>query len=138
MASRNPTGERHRPAVHFLGRASEAQCVLTLQTLGEFFHVGTRKGRTAPRDATALIETCRLCLRSRLPIRTALDAALSLVIEHGLAFWDALLWATLQCAGCAVLLSEDCQNGRTPGAVTFLNPFLRENEERLAAPLTPA
>ncbi len=42
---------------------------------------------------------------------------------HGLAFYDALVVAATIQAGCAVLYSEDMQDGRVIGGVTIRNPF---------------
>lgn len=52
-------------------------------------------------------------------LRTALTA----VARHRLSFWDAMLWAVAQEAGCRYLLSEDYQSGRRLGGVTFVDPF---------------
>ena len=42
---------------------------------------------------------------------------------YNISFWDAMLWATARRAGCTLLLSEDFQDGRVLGGVTFRNPF---------------
>ena len=44
--------------------------------------------------------------------------------EHGLSFCDALLWATCDRVGIRYLLTEDFQDRRVIGRVTYLNPFL--------------
>ncbi len=43
--------------------------------------------------------------------------------QHGLPYWDALIWATAKLAGIPVVLSEDFQDGREIEGVTFQNPF---------------
>ena len=60
-----------------------------------------------------------------------IEAAMHAHAEHGLPFWDALLWAVCARAGVTLLASEDFQNGRTLGRVTFLNPFDPANAVRL-------
>jgi predicted nucleic acid-binding protein len=55
-------------------------------------------------------------------------------LEHGLPVWDALIWAVCDRAGVEVLASEDFQNGRRLGRVTFLNPFDPANALRLGLP----
>ena len=57
--------------------------------------------------------------------------------RHGLSFWDALLWATADRVGVRYLLTEDFQDGRTLGGVTFVDPFKGANE-RLLAEILPA
>lgn len=53
--------------------------------------------------------------------------ALRAVGEHGLSFWDALLWATVRRAGVGLLISEDFQDGRTIEGVRVINPFAPGN-----------
>jgi len=45
------------------------------------------------------------------------------------AYWDGLILAAAEQAGCSWLLSEDFQPGRRYGAVTVINPLLRRPEE---------
>jgi predicted nucleic acid-binding protein len=45
------------------------------------------------------------------------------VDSAGLSYWDALILASAEEAGCGYLLSEDFQTGRTFGTVTVVNPF---------------
>jgi predicted nucleic acid-binding protein len=70
-------------------------------------------------------------LRQPIPIEAAAEedllAALDLVRNHRLAFWDAMMCATASRAGLQYLLSEDMQDGRRLGALTILNPFRLEN-----------
>ena len=40
-----------------------------------------------------------------------------------LTYWDGLIVAAAEQAGCAWLLSEDFQAGRKLGRVTVVNPF---------------
>jgi predicted nucleic acid-binding protein len=48
--------------------------------------------------------------------------------EAQLSYWDGLIVAAAEQAGCAWLLSEDFQAGRKFGFVTIVNPF-RERPE---------
>ena len=57
--------------------------------------------------------------------------------RHGLSFWDALLWATADRIGVRYLLTEDFQDARVLGGVTFLDPF-RDGNERLLAEILPS
>ncbi len=54
---------------------------------------------------------------------TAVSTAMSLVIEHPLSFWDALLIATVKEAGVSHLLTEDMQDGRSVLGVSLINPL---------------
>ncbi len=119
-------GEKHTHAVRLVDAAVDWNCVLALQALNEFFAATTRKRMMPVADAVAQVEDwLRL-----FPIQTAgpatLRRAMAAVREHGLSFWDAMLWATAREAGCGILLSEDFQHGRVLGGVRFHNPFLEE------------
>lgn len=125
-------GARHAIARTLVDRANLVDSVLTLQALGELFHVLTRKLRQPA--AIARSDVARL--QQAFPVVAADEACLSqamdAVAKHSLSFWDAMLWATVHEAGCEVLLSEDLQNGRTLGGVSILNPFDPANDEQLA------
>jgi predicted nucleic acid-binding protein len=122
-AAESQAGQRHRVVAQPVRHAGRADSFLTLQTLGEFFHVVTRKGKVAPVDAAAVVES----LQATFPIKAADPgipaAALAAVLQHGLTFWDAMLWVTVQQAGGHLLLTEDFQDDRWLGSVTFVNPF---------------
>jgi predicted nucleic acid-binding protein len=66
-------------------------------------------------------------LQAVFPVAAAtpgiLDDAITALSEHGIAFWDAMLWACAREAGCTLLLSEDFQHGRELKGVRFHNPF---------------
>jgi predicted nucleic acid-binding protein len=56
---------------------------------------------------------------------------------HKTSFWDALLLASANSAGCSHFLSEDLNDGQAYGDVTVVNPFRHMPEDVLgaAAPL---
>ncbi len=64
--------------------------------------------------------------------KSTLEAALDIVVDHRLQLWDALILAAAGEAGCALLLSEDMQDGFTALGVTVVNPFAAEIDRRLA------
>ncbi len=119
-------GDRHDRAVAIITRARNWNCVLVLQTLGEFFAASTRKGLMSPADAAVHVEDW---LRV-FPVETAgpgtLRQAMAVVQERRLPFWDAMLWATARQAGCTLLLSEDFQHGQVLGGVRFHDPFVED------------
>lgn len=130
-------GDKHAIALDIVERAFNADSVLTLQCLGEFFHVVTRKDRLDAKSATLFVR--RFC--AVFPVIdanvTTLEQAMDGVNRHGLAFWDAMLWATARDAGCRVILSEDFQDGQTLEGVTFLNPFAVRNRDLVERTLYP-
>jgi predicted nucleic acid-binding protein len=127
-------GRRHATAVDLVERAlGSGETVLILQTLAEFYTMVTRKLETSPDDACSFL----VGLRAALPVYSAtepdLDKAMAGTQRHGLSFWDAMLWATADRIGVRYLLTEDFQDGRVLGGVTFVNPFEGRNEALLAA-----
>jgi predicted nucleic acid-binding protein len=52
-----------------------------------------------------------------------LEGAWLLQDRHKLSWWDALIVAAAQSAGCRYLLSEDFQEGYDWGDMTVVNPF---------------
>ena len=116
-------GERHLRSIELVGRAAERDCVLTLQSLAEFFHATTRKNLLGPSDAGSFVRDWLEVFEVVPATSAALADAMSAVDEHRLSFWDAMLWATARQAGCSAIVSEDMQHGRRLGGVEFVNPF---------------
>jgi predicted nucleic acid-binding protein len=114
---------KRRVALDLVRRARSRDCIITLQSLGELFRVLTGKFRRPPAEASAAVRD----LRSAVPVVAADEAclidAMDAVIGHQLSFWDAMIWATVKRAGCSLLLSEDGDDGRMLGGVTWVNPF---------------
>ena len=128
-------GDNYATALDLIARAARADCVLTLQSLSEFYHVSTRKALLDPVEAAAFVRDWHTVFSVRAADMRALDRAMDAVRDHAIGFWDALLWATARLAGCRLLLSEDFQDGRSLGGVLFLNPFNPDNAAVLDAAL---
>lgn len=123
----NAVQEKHSRAVQLLTDLAEHSSVLTLQALGEFYHVVTRKKLLSTEIASEIIEEWT----TLFPVVSAQPPMLARAIhatrKHQIPFWDAMLWATAREAGVTVLFSEDFQHGQTMGGVRFCNPFLEKN-----------
>jgi predicted nucleic acid-binding protein len=122
--------ERVSRARDLLARAMRAATgVLLLQSLAEFSNVGIRKAGIPAEDIGRIVQSwCAV-----LPVQPAdegdLFTALEAVRAHRLAFWDAMLWASAQRAGVRHLLTEDFQDRFVLGDLTFINPFIRDNDQ---------
>jgi predicted nucleic acid-binding protein len=120
-----PRGDRARELILRCTHGNTA--ILLLQALAEFSTVAMRKYGLSAFDVQNRVDA----LRQPIPIEAAAEedllAALDLVRNHRLAFWDAMMCATASRAGLQYLLSEDMQDGRRLGALTILNPFRLEN-----------
>lgn len=114
---------RHRRAVDIVEAAIRRDCILTLQALVEFYHAATRKRYVTPSEAAAKVEE----LGTVFPVAAAeygdVLSALPATVAARSSMWDALLLATVEQAGCTLLLSEDMGDGARYGAVTVVNPF---------------
>ena len=123
---------RHAAASEIVHRAAAADCVQTLQSLGECFNVLRRKTTLSVADACATIRDYRAVFENLVSAAPEdLDSALAANERHGLQFWDAMLWATARRAGCRLILTEDFQDGRNLEGVTFVDPFETENARLL-------
>ncbi len=130
---------RHETAVAILRRAVFGDCVQTVQSYGECYNALTRKRGFAPPAARGIIIYYRKMLPHSISA-TADDLEVATVAhaEHGLQFWDAMLWATAKRAGCRMIFSEDFQDGRNLEGVLFVNPFKPENARLVEVALPEA
>lgn len=129
--------ERHGPAQNIVARAIAGDCIQTLQSFAECFNALVRKRKLAPEAARAKLDD----LRGRLSVTAAepadLDRAIWATMTHQLAFWDAMLWATAERAGCRLLLTEDGHDGRKLNGIIFVNPFAPHNSSLIDSALPP-
>ena len=99
---------------------------VSIQVLGEFFNVSTRKLRS-PLTQNAAEEIVQTYLDSWEVVSLTeplLKEAIRCAQQHQLSYWDGLIWAAARQAGAATLLSEDMQDGRNIEGVRVLNPLL--------------
>jgi predicted nucleic acid-binding protein len=109
-----------------------ANAVLLLQTLGEFSHVALRKKAMPADEVLPLIGAWHSLLPVHAAEESDLVPALEAVRDHGLPFWDAMLWASARRLGVRHLLTEDFQDGRVLEGVRFVNPFSPANDALIA------
>jgi predicted nucleic acid-binding protein len=97
---------------------------LSFQVLQEYYVTVTAKlspglsRELARREVRMLWAWRPLAVDERL-----LEGAWLLQDRHKLSWWDALIVAAAQSAGCRYLLSEDFQEGYDWGDITVVNPF---------------
>jgi predicted nucleic acid-binding protein len=122
---------RKREALDLIERLPAADVAVPVQTLGELFHVLTRKGGRSAAAARVSI----LGWRDAFPLiptsAQAMIAAVDLAADHGLGLWDSVIVAAAAEAGCRLLLSEDMQDGFTWHGVTIANPFVPHRHQLL-------
>lgn len=98
--------------------------LLSVQVINEFAAVCRRKmGLDWPRIIEA-VDDVLATVEFPLPLTLETHrAALTLARDHGLSFYDALIVASAQEAGCGTLYSEDLQHGRKFAGLAIVNPF---------------
>jgi predicted nucleic acid-binding protein len=118
-------GERQMKAREVMRRAAQSyDCFLSLQTLCEFFHSTTRKGKLTAAEAGAHLQDWQMLFPVVAATPGSLRLAVRAVEHHRLSFWDAMQWAVAKQSGATLLLSEDLQHDRELEGVRFRNPFL--------------
>lgn len=121
------TSDPHKQAVaRDLLRAGirTESAVVSAQVLGEFFAVVTRKIRdpmTAD-DARSVIATVSVVPVQEVDL-ALVHRAIDAHKQYGLAYWDCLIVAAAERAGCAVLFTEDLADGQVYYGVRVANPF---------------
>jgi predicted nucleic acid-binding protein len=129
--------ERQRAALELLGKLSESETFLPVQSLEELFRVLVRKAKISPR----LARTTIIRYRDTYPLietsSSVFMSATDLAVDHKIGIWDAVMFAAAAEAGCRLLLSEDLQEGFTWGGVTVVNPFAGMVHPLLAKMLEP-
>ena len=118
-------------------RGSHGTAILLLQALAEFSTVTMRKYGLTASDVQSRVAAFRGVIPVEAAAEQDLFAALGLVRDHRIGFWDALLCATADRAGLHYLLSEDMQDGRRLGSVTIVNPFRPGNAALIDRILPP-
>ena len=130
-----PRGDRARELI--LRGTHPDTAILLLQALAEFSTVAMRKYGLIPSDVQSRADAFRRSIPVEAAAERDLPAALDLVRDHRMAFWDALMCATASRAGLQYLLSEDMQDGRRLGNLTIVNPFRPENTALIDRILPP-
>jgi predicted nucleic acid-binding protein len=107
-------------ALHQSGRG-----VLSVQVIGEFFDVSTRKIKSRLTYEEALVaSTGFLSAWEILPIHYEIVVeAIRSVKAHQLSYYDALVLATARFNQVPFVLTEDMQDGLSVDGVRLLNPF---------------
>jgi predicted nucleic acid-binding protein len=95
---------------------------LSWQVLHEFYASAVRKLRAHSTEARITVEL----FATWQPVDTSfglIQRAWFWTDEAQVSYWDGLIVAAAERAGCAWLLSEDFQPGRKLGAMTVVDPF---------------
>ena len=121
--SRDPVKQLSAQEILKTGIENET-AVVSAQVLGEFFTTVTRKIQSplSIEEAHAAVN-----LISSLPV-VALDLALvrraiGTQMRYQVSYWDGLIVAAAESAGCTRIFSEDLNPGQAYNGVVVVNPF---------------
>lgn len=129
---------RHDIAVEIVDRAIDCDCVLTLQSLAEFYTAVTRKNMASPDAAMAQVHDWMNLFPRQAASDSSLKSAIKAAQSGRFQFWDAMLLATADEAGCAIVISEDMAEGDKLGGVRVCHPFIEAGGRLDIAPAVKA
>ena len=78
---------------------------------------------STPAAAQQAVDDLTVALTIASPTAADARVAVTAAVAGRFAYWDALLLATLERAGCTTLLSEDMGDGAALGGITVRNPL---------------
>ncbi|HRK40183.1 MAG TPA: PIN domain-containing protein [Burkholderiaceae bacterium] len=114
---------KQRAALNCLRRLFEtATGVLSTQVLQEYCNIAIKKLKLPSqhvREQLDMFEQFEVVQVTPVIIRAGLDLHQS----RSVSFFDAIIVATAQTAGCTVLLSEDFNTGEVMGGLRIVNPL---------------
>jgi len=118
---------KHKRAMSIVEQAAYLDCVLTLQSLSEFYTAATRKKYMQHEEATLFIKELMVAFPIISSTSSSLTLAFKAVKDHNISFWDAMLWASAKENSCSFLISEDFQHDFVLGGIKIKNPFFSED-----------
>jgi predicted nucleic acid-binding protein len=124
LDTRDP--RRHAQAIAIAAASVRRDCWLTLQSLGEFYSAATRKLGVPATIAAAQVRRWAAIHRLVGPSWRAVDVAMDAAAAGRFSYYDALMLATAEEAGCRAMLSEDMADGASFGGIAVMNPFGRD------------
>jgi predicted nucleic acid-binding protein len=107
-----------------LDEAGQGELALSTQVLSEFYVTATNKLRRSVTIETVIQAIEWLVFLPVVSSDTALvRSAISTSRTAQISYWDGLIVAAAQRAGCERLLTEDLNDGQLIGSVLVENPF---------------
>ena len=115
--------EKRETAEVVVRALAERRTALALQVVGEVQNVLRRKFKVPTWKAAQVGYNLLQTFETFAYSRDAVDRALGQLSASHYSYWDALLLASADEAGCTTLLSEDMKDGGRLGGVLIVNPF---------------
>jgi predicted nucleic acid-binding protein len=114
--------EKQRVAQDLVEAALAGKFVISAQVLSEFASTLLHKMSATPGAVTAILDRLspiKLAVSDREIVRRAVEARAA----YGIHFYDGMIVAAAERAGCQRILSEDFNAGQEYFGVTVSNPF---------------
>ena len=121
--------KKHRIASELLAAAADRDCLLTLQSLGEFFNAVRRKNMASLDNAIDITRVWQQLFHLVSADQDTYNEAVEYVRDHQISFWDAMIWVLAKQSGCEFIISEDMQHERRLGGVEIVNPFIADSKD---------
>jgi predicted nucleic acid-binding protein len=117
--------EKQARAAEWMARLwDEGSGRVSVQVLEEYYVTVTGKLRPGmPRDEAREDVAALRAWNPLVPDARILDDAWSIEDRYGLSFWDAMIVAAARRLGCAILLTEDLQDGQDLDGLLVRSPF---------------
>ena len=139
--ARDPRERAKQPlAAEWIARLWRDRCGRTsMQVLTEYYVTVTRKLRT-PVDHDDAWDDVKALLswHPHATDATLLRRARDIERRHRFSWWDSMVVAAAQLQDCALLLTEDLQDGAAVGGLTIRSPFSLSVQEDRAIYAAPA
>ena len=119
-------GVRHQQAIALVEKMAGKECLLTLQSLSEFFSAAIRKGKMPVEAAKGQVEDWMALFPVAAADAAVVTRAMESVEKRQFSYWDAMLVETAVRAGVNCLYSEDMQHGQIWRGMEIINPFMEE------------
>ena len=117
--------EKQSQARRLLKNAIENETgVVSVQVLGEFFYVVTRRipNPLSVEEAEEVIH--RVAVLPVVELDWALvQRAIDTHKQYGITYWDSLIVAATERAGCTRIISEDLNSGQSYHGIAVVDPF---------------
>jgi len=95
---------------------------ISTQTLSEFSNVALKKLRLDIDLVEGYVDVFKV-IKTVLPDADVVKRALQVKRRYGIQFYDSMMVAAAERAGCAEILSEDLADGQSYFGVVARNPF---------------
>lgn len=122
----NREPKKQAKAIEIVAEAlEERHGIISYQVVQEFLNVATRKSLPPMKvsDAQVYLSRVLMPLCEVYPDTALFSLALTVSNQTGFSFCDSLIAAAAITGGCALLYSEDLQDGRRISHVEIRNPF---------------